>query len=85
MKTEGITVDFTHEAIVRICELSEEMNLSTQNIGARRLHSVLEKVMEDISYQGSEGTQKEVLITSEYVDKMMVNYREKNDYSKYLL
>lgn len=42
-------------------------------------------MVEDISYQGKDLEQKEVLITAEYVDKMMANYREKNDYSKYLL
>ena len=85
LKTEGISIDFTPEAIERICALSEEMNLSTQNIGARRLHSVLEKVLEDISFGGKDSPDKEVSITKEYVDKMMVNYREKNDYTKYLL
>ena len=85
LKTEGISVDFDAEAVLRICELSEEMNLSTQNIGARRLHSVLEKVVEDISYQGKDSPEKQVLITAQYVDKMMLNYREKNDYTKYLL
>ena len=85
MKTEGIDIDFSADGIKRICELSEEMNLSTQNIGARRLQSVLEKVLEDISYEGSDNVAKEFVINAQYVDKMMVNYREKNDYTKYLL
>ena len=61
------------------------MNLSTENIGARRLHSVLEKVLEEISYNGPDSEQKEFVICSQYVNTMMKNYREKNDYTKYLL
>lgn len=92
LKTEGLDIEFTQEGIERICELSEEMNLSTENIGARRLHSVLEKVLEEISYEGpdwrdedSEHESKKYVICTEYVDKMMEGYREKNDYTKYLL
>ena len=61
------------------------MNLSTENIGARRLHSIIEKILEDISYDGPESEVKDWVINAEYVDKQMVGYREKNDYTKYLL
>lgn len=59
--------------------------MSTENIGARRLHSVLEKVMENISYEGPDSNGKSYTIDAAYVDEMMKNYREKNDYTKYLL
>ena len=65
--------------------MAEEINLSTENIGARRLHSILEQVVEEISYEGPDSEEKEFVIDKEYVKRRMENYVQKQDYSKYML
>lgn len=100
MATEGITVTFTEEGVDLICQCklgfrvwwteawlldAEEINLSTENIGARRLHSILERIMEDISYNGPDSEQKEYIIDEGYVRDSLKDYVVKHDYTKYLL
>lgn len=65
--------------------MAEEINLSTENIGARRLHSLLEKVVEEISYEGPDNTQKVYNIDKDYIDYRLKDYAQRNDYTKYML
>ena len=65
--------------------MAEDINLSTENIGARRLHSLIEQILEEISYDGPDNKQKEFIITKEYIDKRLEDYVKATDYSKYML
>ncbi|KXK06906.1 MAG: ATP-dependent protease ATP-binding subunit HslU [Acidobacteria bacterium OLB17] len=65
--TEGIELEFTPDAIDKIAEMTEELNRSTENIGARRLHTLVEKLLEEISFEGDQLTEKHQRIDAEYV------------------
>ena len=69
MATEGVRVEFTPEAIDEIAAIAEKVNEDAENIGARRLHTVMEKVMEDISFEAPDIPNKDILIAREYVQK----------------
>jgi len=85
LATEGIEVDFTPEAIEEIAALAEKVNEEAENIGARRLHTVMEKVMEDISFEAPSLTQKKILITREYVQKQLSEILVNQDLRKFIL
>jgi ATP-dependent HslUV protease ATP-binding subunit HslU len=85
LKTEGITLDFTDDAIQTIAELTALINTNTENIGARRLHTLLEKLLEDISYAGSELSTKLQTIDSTYVKQRLSDLAKDEDRSQYIL
>jgi ATP-dependent HslUV protease ATP-binding subunit HslU len=85
METEGITLTFTDEAIRRIAELATTVNDRTENIGARRLHTVLEKLLDEISFEGSDRADKMVTIDEAYVTKMLADIVKNEDLSRYIL
>jgi len=85
LATEGIEVDFTPEAIEEIAALAEKVNEEAENIGARRLHTVMEKVMEDISFEAPNLTEKKILITREYVQKQLSEILVNQDLRKFIL
>ena len=85
LSTEGIELEFTEDAVSRISELTAELNKSTENIGARRLHTLLEKLLEHISFAGSELEEKKQTITAEYVDKMLGELIKDQDLRQYVL
>lgn len=69
MATEGVNIEFTEDGIKRIARAAWQVNETTENIGARRLHTVLERPVEDISYDASEMNGQTVTIDAEYVSK----------------
>jgi len=85
LATEGIEVDFSPEAIEEIAALAEKVNEEAENIGARRLHTVMEKVMEDISFEAPNLTEKKILITREYVQKQLSEILVNQDLRKFIL
>jgi ATP-dependent HslUV protease ATP-binding subunit HslU len=85
LATEGIEVDFSPEAIEEIAALAEKVNEEAENIGARRLHTVMEKVMEDISFEAPNLTEKKILITKEYVQKQLSEILINQDLRKFIL
>ena len=85
METEGLKLDFTQDGIKEIAKISTEVNRAVQNIGARRLITVLERVMEDISYKGPELSGKTVTIDVDYIRDRVKGLLEKVDLQKYLL
>ncbi len=85
LKTEGITLQFTDDAIQTIAELTALINTNTENIGARRLHTLLEKLLEDISYAGSELSEKEQTLDSNYVKQRLSDLAKDEDRSQYIL
>lgn len=85
MATEGMTIDFTTDGIRRIAEAAWKVNEKTENIGARRLHTVLERLMEDISFDASEKSGESITIDSEYVSAHLDDLVEDEDLSRFIL
>ncbi|MGX2009587.1 HslU--HslV peptidase ATPase subunit, partial [Enterobacter asburiae] len=69
MATEGVNIEFTEDGIKRIAQAAWQVNETTENIGARRLHTVLERLIEDISFDASEMGGQSIIIDAEYVGK----------------
>ncbi|MFD0869199.1 MULTISPECIES: ATP-dependent protease ATPase subunit HslU [Paenibacillus] len=85
LETEGIRVDFTEGAIREIAAIAVEVNQNTDNIGARRLHTILEKVLEDLSYEASDIHLEQISITPEYVREKLGEIVKNRDLSQYIL
>jgi ATP-dependent HslUV protease ATP-binding subunit HslU len=85
LETEGIRVDFTPDAISEIARLAAEVNQSTDNIGARRLHTLLEKLLEDLSFEAPDIHLDVVQITPEYVREKLGSIVGNKDLSQYIL
>ncbi|WP_139488995.1 ATP-dependent protease ATPase subunit HslU [Brevibacillus dissolubilis] len=85
LETEGVKVDFTNEAIHEIARLAEEVNQSTDNIGARRLHTLLEKLLEELSFEAPDIHLEVVNITPEYVSDKLGGIVKNRDLSQYIL
>lgn len=85
LKTEGVDLKFTDEAINEIAEVSAEINTSVENIGARRLHTVMEKLLEEISFLADEFHGKEFVIDKSYVEKQVSVLAKDVDLSRFIL
>lgn len=85
LKTEGINVIFTDEAIDKLAEIAYDVNQETDNIGARRLHTILEKLLEDLSFEAPEINLEKVEITDDYVDQKLGNIVKNKDLSQFIL
>ncbi|KRL37221.1 ATP-dependent protease ATPase subunit HslU [Liquorilactobacillus uvarum] len=83
--TDNIEVTFTIEAIQRISEIAFQVNHETENIGARRLHTILEKLLEDLLYEGPDMQMGDITITEAYVDQKIGNIVKNKDLSQYIL
>lgn len=83
--TEGIELEFTDDAITKIAEMTAEINRDTENIGARRLHTLLERLLEEISFEGSELSTKRQVIDAEYVGLKLDGLVEDRDLRQYIL
>ena len=85
LETEGIKIEFSDDAIKRIAEVAFEVNQNTDNIGARRLHTILEKLLEDLSFEAPEMPNNSITINAEYVDKKLKDIVQDKDLSRYIL
>ncbi len=85
MDTEGIELTFTDGAIHQIADFATRVNERTENIGARRLHTVMEKLLDEISFEGPDLVNKRVTIDEEYVTKMLADIVKNEDLSRYIL
>ena len=85
LDTEGVTLDFTDSAIERIAEIATEVNQETDNIGARRLHTILEKLLEELSFEASDISPAHIDITATYVDQKLGNIVKNKDLSQFIL
>jgi ATP-dependent HslUV protease ATP-binding subunit HslU len=85
LATEGITLEYTPDGIEAIADIAFEVNRTTQNIGARRLHTILERVVEEVSYEAPELPQKLVRIDAGYVRGKLETILQKEDLSKFIL
>jgi ATP-dependent HslUV protease ATP-binding subunit HslU len=85
LKTEGVDVQFSADGIKRIAELGWQVNEKTENIGARRLHTILEKLLEDISFDAPDLVEKSINIDAAYVDAHLMELADDEDLSRYIL
>ncbi|ASA22269.1 ATP-dependent protease ATPase subunit HslU [Paenibacillus donghaensis] len=85
LKTENIDVQFQKEAIYEIAKIAASVNQNMENIGARRLHTILEKLLEDLSFEAPELTLDTMVITPEYVREKLASIAQDRDLSQYIL
>lgn len=85
LATEGVKLDFTDDAIDHISSMAEEVNSKSENIGARRLHTIMEKVLDEISFEADEHKGETISIDAAYVDQKVENVAGNEDLSRYIL
>ncbi|MFC6291669.1 HslU--HslV peptidase ATPase subunit [Macrococcus epidermidis] len=85
MQTEHVTINFTDEAIEKLAQIAYDVNQETDNIGARRLHTILEKMLEDLSYEASDMPHATVEITAQYVESKLGTIAKNKDLSEFIL
>ena len=85
MKTEGIDVTFDKSAITRLSKIAWTVNEKTENIGARRLHTIMERLLEKLSFEASDISETKINIDADYVDKYLNEFAENEDLSRYIL
>ena len=85
LETEGIEIEFSDDAIKRIAEIAFEVNQSTDNIGARRLHTIMEKLLEDLSFEAPDITMEKITITPQYVNEKLEAISRDKDVSQFIL
>ena len=85
LKTENVDLEFTEDGIDMLAKLSAEINASVENIGARRLHTVIEKVLDDISFNASDKSGEKITVDKSYVQKNLGNLVKDTDLSKFIL
>ncbi|MFA5321439.1 MAG: ATP-dependent protease ATPase subunit HslU [Smithella sp.] len=85
MMTEGIKLSFTEEAIASIAEMAAVVNEGMENIGARRLYTIMEKLLDDISFDAPDMEEKEIIIDAQYVEEKLNDIIEDQDLSRYIL
>jgi ATP-dependent HslUV protease ATP-binding subunit HslU len=85
LETEGIKLNFTEDALKEVARLAAFVNETTENIGARRLHTIMEKLLEEISFEGPDLKKKNVKIDAEYVRKALATIVKDQDLTRYIL
>ena len=85
LETEGVSLEITEEAIDRMSFIAEDVNARAENIGARRLHTIMEKVLDEINFEADEHKGETIKIDAEYVDKKLSDVVQDQDLSRYIL
>ncbi|HEX9366757.1 MAG TPA: ATP-dependent protease ATPase subunit HslU, partial [Vicinamibacterales bacterium] len=85
LSTEGVTLIFTPDAIGRLADVATLVNERTENIGARRLHTVMEKLLDNVSFDAPDLVEKDLTIDAAYVDRMLAEIARNEDLSRYIL
>ncbi len=85
LETEGIKLSFTEDSLIEIARIAAQVNEASENIGARRLHTIMEKLLEDISFEGPDLKKKNVKIDALYVRKQLAEIVKDQDLSRYIL
>ena len=85
LATEGIELEFGQDGISEIADVAQRINEMTEDIGARRLYTVMEKLLDDVSFDAPEMKEKKVVVTKEYVLERLAEFLEKEDLSRYIL
>ena len=85
LATEGIDLQLTDDAVLRIAEFASTVNERSENIGARRLHTVMERLLDEVSFEAPDLLDKQVVIDAAYVDRMLADIVRNEDLSRYVL
>lgn len=85
LATEGVTLQFGGDAIKRLAEIAHSVNSKTENIGARRLHTVIEKLLEEVSYNAPKHSGETLVINAAYVDERLKDLSQSEDLARYVL
>jgi ATP-dependent HslUV protease ATP-binding subunit HslU len=85
LATEDVTLEFTREAVERIADFAMLVNERTENIGARRLHTVMEKLLDQLSFDAPDRAAPSVTVDGAYVDRMLADIVKNDDLSRYIL
>ena len=85
LKTENVDLEFSEDGINTIANLATEVNSSVENIGARRLHTIIEKVLDEISFTATDRSGEKIIINSDYVKKNLGDLVKDTDLSKFIL
>ncbi len=85
LAADGVTVEFTEEAIEAIAAMAQEVNEQTEDIGARRLHTIMERLLEDLSFEAPESRQERVVIDAEYVKRKLSDIVRDRDLTRFVL
>jgi ATP-dependent HslUV protease ATP-binding subunit HslU len=85
LETEGIKLTFQDDAVQEVARFAARVNEGTENIGARRLHTIMEKLLDDISFEGPDLKKKTIRIDAAYVQKMLAEIVKDQDLSRYIL
>jgi ATP-dependent HslUV protease ATP-binding subunit HslU len=85
METEGLTINFTEDGVKQIAKSAFEVNESTENIGARRLHTIMERLLEEVSFSAPDRSGESITIDAEYVNNSLGKLIENEDLSRYIL
>lgn len=85
LRTEGVVISFTQDAVEKIADIAVEVNSTTENIGARRLHTLMEKLLEEILFEAPDMDEKNITIDAEFVTKQLMDIVEDQDLSRYIL
>ena len=85
LKTENVELEFTEDGIDKIANVASEVNTTVENIGARRLHTIIEKVLDDISFTASDKSGEKIIIDSDYINKNIGELVKDTDLSKFIL
>ncbi|GAB6163866.1 ATP-dependent protease ATPase subunit HslU [Desulfothermus naphthae] len=85
LETEGLEIEFTDDALYEIASFAEKINEETENIGARRLYTLMERVLHDLSFEAPERKGEKVVIDAEYVKDKLKEFQEDRDLSRYIL
>jgi ATP-dependent HslUV protease ATP-binding subunit HslU len=85
IETEGIQLEFSDDAIRKIAEVAFQVNQDTDNIGARRLHTILERLLEDLSFEAPDINLEKIVITPQYVEDKLGKISKNKDLSQFIL
>ena len=85
LKTENVDLEFSDDGIDAIANIASEVNTSVENIGARRLHTIIEKILDEISFTATDRSGEKILIDKAYIDKNLDTLIKDTDLSKFIL
>ena len=85
LKTENVELEFSEDGIETIANLANDVNSSVENIGARRLHTIIERVLDEISFTATDRSGEKIVVDSDYVKKNLGQLVKDNDLSKFIL
>ena len=85
LQTEGFELNYTDDGLERIAEIAQQVNDKAENIGARRLHTIMERLLEKISFDASDSRERKQVIDAKYVDSQLADLAEDEDLSRSIL